>query len=416
VTAFVPADAYRPARTVESVPWMEIPGVRAVVWALGRKNVRFVGGCVRDWLCGRPSADVDIATVHPPQETLRRLQQGCIRAKPIGIEHGTVTAITDTGTFEITTLRRDIETDGRHARVAFTDDWAEDAARRDFTINAISVTPDGELFDPAGGMEDLEAGRVRFIGQPAERIREDVLRILRFFRFTAWYGRAAPDAPGVAACAAAAGGLQILPGERISNELHRMLAAPNPYPVTQAMADHAILRAITPLTLAPKILARLVAMEQAYNLEPAPLCRLAVLLPGDADSYAVLAQRLRFSKAESNRLIRLARPLPELGDDEASIRQSLYRVRDREIYTYQTLVAAAEGDRIDMRRRLHEAATWAWPELPVNGLDMIEMGVPAGPTIGVVLNKLEAWWVRRNFEPDRAACLDAMREAFNRST
>lgn len=405
-----------PVRTLPSVPWMEIPGVRAVVWALGRNRVRFVGGCVRDHLAGRSSLDVDMATDHPPQESLRLLREARIRVEPVGIEYGTVLAITDSGQFEITTLRRDVETNGRHAVVAFTDNWVEDAARRDFTINAMSVDPDGRLYDPAGGLDDLDLGRVRFIGDARERIREDVLRILRFFRFTAWYGRAAPEPAGTAACAEAAAELQKLSGERISAELRRLLAAPNPYQVALAMAEHRILSAITPLEPAPRGLSRLVAMEQAYNMEPSPMARLAVFLPGDAAAYEALAERLRFSKVEQRRLTKLARPLPDLGEEPESIRQALFRCKDREIYTLQTLVAAAEGDRIDMRLRLHEAASWAWPTMPVSGLDMIELGVPAGPKVGAILSHLEEWWIRRNFAPDRNACLDAVRQAYRQST
>jgi len=395
---------------------MQIPGIRAVVWALGRENVRFVGGCVRDYLCGRQNLDVDLATVHVPEETLRLLKEARIRVEPIGIEHGTVMAITASGSFEITTLRRDVETDGRHAVVAFTNNWAEDAARRDFTINAMSVSPEGGLFDPAGGIDDLEAGRVRFIGDARERIREDVLRILRFFRVTAWYGRGAPDPEGVIACVEAADSLARLSGERISTELRRLLAAPDPCPVVETMAGHAVLRSIAPLAMAPRTLARLVALEQAAQLKPYPLCRLAALLPGDTEAYEALAERLRFSKAERSRLRRLARPLPDLGSDPESIRQALYRSKDREIYTLQALIAAAEGDPGDLRMRLHEAATWPWPELPVSGLDLIEAGIPKGPNIGKILNLLEEWWVRQNFEPDREACLNAVRRAYEQST
>ncbi len=411
-----PASAAMPARTLARVPWMEIPGVRAVVWALGRNHVRFVGGCVRDHLAGRDSLDVDMATDHPPHQSLDLLRQARIRVEPIGIEHGTVVAITDSGHFQVTTLRRDVETDGRRAVVAFTEDWSEDAARRDFTINAMSVDPDGRLYDPAGGIDDLEQGRVRFIGDPRQRIREDHLRILRFFRFTAWFGRAAPDAAGIAACAEAAEQLKNLSGERVSAELRRLLAAPNPYQVALAMAEHRILRVVTPLELVPRLLSRLVAIEQAYNLEPSPLARIAVLMPGDADAYTGLAERLRFSNTERKRLVSLARPLPALGDEPESIRQALYRCGDREIYTLRCLVAAVEDDQIDLRLRLHEAAAWAWPSFPVSGLDMIRSGVPPGPKVGAILAHLEEWWIRRNFQPDREACLEAVQQALRRST
>jgi poly(A) polymerase len=412
---FVATNAHMPSRTLARVPWMETPGVRAVVWALGRDKVRFIGGCVRDFLCERESLDVDIATSHPPHQTLLLLEAARVRAKPIGIGHGTVVAITDTGRFEITSLRRDVETDGRHATVAFTDDWAEDAARRDFTINAMSVNPDGQLFDPAGGIDDLINGRVRFIGEPKQRIAEDVLRALRFFRFSAWYGTAAPDQAGVAACAAAASQLHILSGERVSTELRRLFAAPNPYQAAQSMADCKMLKSITSLQLMPRALSRLVAVEQANNIEPSPLCRLALALPGSDSDYEKLSERLKFSKAERNRLLKLARPLPDLGNDPTTVRQALYRVKDREIYTLQALVAAAEGDGVDLRLRLHEAASWAWPSLPVNGLDLIALGMQPGPNVGAVLSRLDEWWMRQDFVPDRESCLKAVRAAYERA-
>lgn len=413
--ANAPILADMPVRSVSHIPWMDIPGVRAVVWALGRENVRFVGGCVRDFLLGRPNLDVDMATPLQPEETMQRLREAHIRVKPIGIEHGTVVALTSTGQFEITTLRRDVETDGRRATVAFTTDWVEDALRRDFTINAFSVDPDGNLYDPCGGLSDLSAGIIRFIGDPDERIREDVLRLLRFFRFAAWYGRGRLHQASLAAAARAADRLEILSGERLSAELHRLLAAADPGSAVEAMATNDILRSLTSLSIRPRPLAAFVVLEGAYDLPPCPVARLAAMLPGPADAYAALAERLRFSKAETRRLATLARPLPALGNDEAEVRRLLYRTGDRERYRLRALLAAAEGEAGDLSLRLRVAETWPWPQLPVSGLDLVELGVKPGPHVGDILRLVEDWWVRRDFTPDRAACLAAIRKSLESS-
>jgi poly(A) polymerase len=405
-----------PVRTLSHVPWMDIAGVRAVVWALGREHVRFVGGCVRDLLLGRTSLDVDIATDLPPAESLLRLRKGDIKVKPIGFDHGSVVAFTSTGQFEITTLRRDIETDGRHATVAFTDDWTEDAQRRDFTMNSLSVDPDGHLFDPCGGLTDLEAGVVRFIGNPDQRISEDVLRLLRFFRFSAWYSRGGLDRLGLAAAARAADKLPILSGERVSSELRRLLGAPDPTAAVDAMAHHQVLRALTPVPIKPRPLHRLVALERSNGLTPAPVTRLAAMLPGSSADYAALADRLRFSKVESGKLQALARPLPSLGDDPAAIRRALYRVGDRDRYRQLVVLAIADGDTRPVAERLKTAADWPWPQFPIGGLDLIEIGVKPGPHIGEILKVVQDWWVRRDFGPDRADCLAAVRKSLEPET
>ena len=405
-----------PVRTLPHVPWMDIAGVRAVVWALGREHVRFVGGCVRDLLLGRTSLDVDMATDLPPTESLLRLTKVGIRVKPIGIEHGTVIAFTSTGQFEITTLRRDVETDGRHATVAFTDDWVEDAQRRDFTMNALSVDPDGNLFDPCGGLTDLEAGLVRFIGDPDQRIAEDALRLLRFFRFSAWYSRAGLDREGLAAAACNADKLEILSGERLSAELQRLLQAPDPTVAVEAMGRHNILQALTSLAIQPRPLRRLVALEQSHGMPPAPLTRLAAMLPGAETDYTVLAERLRFSKAETAKFKTLTRPLPDLGADAAGIRRALYSTGDRDRYRQLALLALADGEPGHLDQRLQIAADWPWPKFPVGGFDLVEIGVKPGPHIGQILRVVEDWWIRRDFAPDRAACLAAVQKSLDPTT
>ncbi|MEE8534186.1 MAG: CCA tRNA nucleotidyltransferase, partial [Alphaproteobacteria bacterium] len=227
---------------------MKAPATRAVVDALTADSaeVRFVGGCVRDAVAGRKVTDVDIATPDPPETVTRLLEAAGIRVVPTGIAHGTVTAVIRHRHFEITTLRRDVETYGRRAKVAFTDDWTADAARRDFTINALFCDPDGTLYDPFGGIDDLDAGRVRFVGDAVKRIKEDVLRLLRFFRFYAHYGRPPPDAEALAACRAMARALPGLSGERVSAELLRLLAAPDPAAVLALMIEAEVLAFVLP--------------------------------------------------------------------------------------------------------------------------------------------------------------------------
>ncbi|MFQ5959208.1 MAG: CCA tRNA nucleotidyltransferase, partial [Alphaproteobacteria bacterium] len=237
-----------PAGTIEPQRWMTVRATRAVVDALRAQGaeVRFVGGCVRDAVAGRKVTDVDIATPDPPETVIRLLEAAGIRVVPTGIKHGTVTAVVARRPFEITTLRRDVETYGRHAKVAFTDDWTADAARRDFTINALFCAPDGTLYDPFGGLDDLRAGRVRFVGDAVQRIREDVLRLLRFFRFYAHYGRPPPDAEALAACRAMALALPSLSGERVCAELLRLLAADDPAAVLELMIEADVLEFVLP--------------------------------------------------------------------------------------------------------------------------------------------------------------------------
>ncbi|MFN3616319.1 MAG: CCA tRNA nucleotidyltransferase, partial [Rubrimonas sp.] len=242
--------------------WLNDPAICAVMAALASARPLFVGGCVRDALLGRTASDVDVCVTSPPDRTMAMLSAAGLRAEPTGVDHGTVTAISGGRGIEVTTLRRDVATDGRRAVVAFTDDPAEDAARRDFTMNALYAGPDGVVLDPLGGLQDLRAGRVRFIGDAHARIAEDFLRVLRFFRFTAWFGRAGVDADGLRACAAHAQELRRLSRERIGREMRRLLAAPDPGPAVAAMADAGVLAPVA-AGADPSILPALVAAERA---------------------------------------------------------------------------------------------------------------------------------------------------------
>src|SRR6185312_15373314 len=293
------------ALTIDPAKWRSRRGVKRLLDALGAKEglTRYVGGAVRDDLLDLPVSDVDLATRLEPNEVVRRLEAARIKAVPTGIDHGTVTAVSDGHPYEITTLRRDVETDGRRATVAFTSDWEEDAARRDFTINALSADPrTGEVFDYFGGLDDLQARHIRFIGHPLKRIAEDHLRILRFFRFHARFGVGEPDAAALEACTARANDLMALSRERIADELLKLLEVPDPSPTVAIMLDRGILRPILPELDGLEHLKALIAAEREAKLSPDALRRLAALLPRDAEIADDIGARLRLSNKARKRL------------------------------------------------------------------------------------------------------------------
>jgi poly(A) polymerase len=388
----------------------------AVLKALGQggAELRFVGGCVRDAVLGRPIGDVDIATPEPPDLVIERLTAAGLKAVPTGIAHGTVTAVAGGKAFEITTLRRDVETFGRHARIAFTDDWQEDAARRDFTFNALSCRPDGVLFDYFGGLEDLAAGRVRFVGDARQRIAEDRLRLLRFFRFLAWYGRAGPDPEGLKAASEAAPELALLSGERIQAEMLKLLAAPNPTPTLRLMAQRGVLGHAIPAEGNIERLEKLLEIESLAGLAPDPIRRLGALLQPDADGILRLAERWRLSNAARDRLLAVAapgpKPDPALSDREQRV--LLYRTgslscADSVLIAWAEALIAGRNEDADRWRRLLTLPTrWPVPVLPLKGRDLRAVGLKPGPQIGELLAALEAWWIDQDFMPDRQACLD----------
>src|SRR6266481_5495286 len=329
-------------------PWMVEPATQAVLAALaaGGVEARFVGGAVRDSLLGRPTpgssprADIDIATPAPPERIIELLEKSGIRVVPTGLAHGTVTAIVPPRQFEITTLRRDVETYGRRARVAFDADWTEDAARRDFTINAIFLDPDGTVHDPVGGLADLQARRVRFVGDPATRIAEDVLRLLRYYRFEARFGTGAGDPEARAACRAAAHLLPTLSGERVSQELLKLLETRDPIAILEMMQEDGVLAVALPEARHIERLRQMIAIEP----EPDPLRRLAALVEIDGEGALALAARLRFSNAWRDRLHGLAPPWPldPLGDARSQ-RRALYRLGTERYRDIAWLVAAGGG-------------------------------------------------------------------------
>jgi len=384
-------------------PWMAAPETAAVMRALGagEGRARFVGGLVRDALLGRAVEDIDIASADPPDRVMERLAGAGIRVVPTGLAHGTVTAIRDGRHFEITTLRRDVETDGRRAVVAYTDDWAEDARRRDFTVNALFADADGTLYDPVGGLDDLVARRVRFVGDPETRIREDVLRLLRFYRMLARFGRAA-DGASRDACRRLAPLLPGLSGERVQGELRRMLAVDDPRPVSRMMAADAVLAPILPALTDIDRLAALV------ELEPAPdwLRRLAALATGDGATAAGIADRLRLSRPDARRLVALAPPATaaDLPADDPARRRRLHAVGGAVLRDRALLAAAAGLDRAGVLPAVLAAAGWTRPRFPLHGRDALALGLAPGPEVGRLLALVQAWWEAADFAPDAAAC------------
>ncbi len=393
-----------------SARWIRAHATKTVMAALedGEPGsaARFVGGCVRNALLGAPVDDIDIATVLEPQTVMARLEAAGLKAVPTGLDHGTVTGIANGKPFEITTLRRDVDTDGRHASVAFTDDWAEDARRRDFTFNALYADRAGALYDPLGGLADLDAGRVRFIGDARARIREDYLRILRFFRMHAWYGRADLDPVGLEAIAAEREGLTGLSGERVHKELLRLLEADDPVPSVAAMADIGVLTIVLKEAgpLAP--LAALVALERALMLPADGLRRLAALLYGYSRMPPGLGDRLRLSNAQRKTLAgRLGADWDAIaGADKAALKVLLYRCGVDRSADLALIAAAVTGRDADhVADALDVMRTWSVPVFPLTGRDVTGAGVEKGPRVGRILARLEDEWIAGGFKADRAA-------------
>jgi poly(A) polymerase len=380
---------------------MAAPETRRVFEALAADgaHARFVGGCVRDSLLRRPVKDIDIATDAEPERVLRLLVSARIRAIPTGISHGTITAVIGTAHYEITTLRHDVETFGRHARVAFTDDWMIDASRRDFTMNALFCTIDGTLYDPFGGVEDARAGRVRFVGDARDRITEDVLRLLRFFRFQAHYGLTPPEPAALDACIQLAPLLPRLSGERVQGEMFRLLRARDPVPVLRLMIDHGILAHLLPDATA---IDRLAFVTGHAPGQDDPVLRLAALLKTDRAGALRVAERLRLSNADTVRLALLTAPPVIVAS--LNPRQLLHRFG---IDTARDLVLLHDPERTAILGQA--AAKWESPRFPLQGRDLLDLGIPRSPRIGQLLHGIERWWEDRDYRPTREDCLIELR-------
>jgi len=403
--------------------WLAHADTQRVIAALTADGAtaRFAGGCVRDALLNLPVSDIDIAIDRPPEETLRLLKAAGIRAVPTGLAHGTVTAVMPYRHFEITTLRRDVETDGRHAVVAFTDDWTADAMRRDLTINALFADAEGRVFDPVDGIADLGARRVRFVGDAATRIAEDVLRILRFFRFYGRYGAPPADPQALAACRRLAPKIADLSGERVRDEMLKILAGHHPAEVIVLMRGEGVTHWLFPEPLDVGRMRLLSWLEErgVSDLAADPLRRLGALIAtASPDAAAEVTARWRLSNAEADRLAAMLRPSPEgaprVDMDPASARRALDDL-GVVAWTDQVLLAWADyrqtygtggpvpgscGTRA-WESLLHLPETDPVPAFPLGGADVLALGVPAGPPVGELLRRLRAEWREEDFRPDR---------------
>lgn len=392
--------------------WKDLPGPRAVMAALGAEKglARFVGGCVRNTVMALPITDIDIATVHPPEETMRMLEGSGITAKTTGFAHGTVTAIIKGQPFEITTLRRDLETDGRHAVVAFTDDWAEDAARRDFTMNAMFMDLEGEILDPTGGHQDAVDGRVRFVGDPTLRIHEDALRILRFFRFQAQYGRTPLDQAGLQACERNAGPQNVLSGERIRSELQKLLSARGAGAVVRAMDEADILKPLFPRGLEVRMLEHLIALETKLIGDQGDVLRRFAVLVGS--NSATVLDRLRFSNKDRLRLGLMNADHLNLDASEADLKINLYRLGSGR-FIDAVLVSAArhDGKTSQVQAVLEIQGRWTAPQFPLRGADLITLGLAPGARVGRILAEIEEYWIADGMRGSHEACLSQARNA-----
>jgi len=369
--------------------WAQLPEAALLLTALDTADgaTRMVGGAVRDALIGRATSDIDLATRLAPEAVMERARAAGLKAHPTGIEHGTVTVLADGRPFEVTTLRRDVSTDGRRATVAFTDDWREDAARRDFTINALYADPlTGEVHDYFGGSEDLAGRRVRFIGDPLRRIAEDHLRILRFFRFHARFGSAEPDADALAACTARANDLMALSRERVRDELLKLLAADDPLPAVRLMLERGIFAPVLPEATSADTLAALIAAEARFG-QSDPLRRLAALLPPDAELLDQVGHRLRLSTADRKRLAASAQRTERLPDDPRALAYWQGADIARDLWLLAGRHPAALAALVD----------WKRPRPPLGGGDLIARGMAPGPAVAARLRAIEERWVTSGF-------------------
>jgi len=397
-------------------PWMTAPETRAVMYALAKDggSARFVGGVVRNALLGQSVSDIDIATPLTPDAVTKKLEAAKLKAVPTGVEHGTVTAVSNGRPYEVTTLRRDVSTDGRRAVVAFTKDWTEDAQRRDFTMNALYADANGDVFDSVGGVADLKAGKVRFVGDPTTRIREDYLRILRLFRFQAWYGKGEIDKAALQAAAAEKAGLKQLSGERIAKEMLKLLVADDPVPVLRSMAATGILSEILPGELNIARLERLCTLDASNFFQPDPILRLAALLPARVAAANELADRWKLSNADRERLADLCGATEKIVSylSIKEVRKALYklgiaRFKDRVFLKWAE--DPKETTYIQWRALLAMADAWERPRFPLDGGNVMAAGVPQGPLIGKILGEVEEWWIDSDFIEDEFSLAERLK-------
>jgi len=401
---------------ITHAPWLKAAETQKLITALEAARAggsRFVGGCVRNTLMGREVDDIDIATQLTPDEVIAVCKQAGFAAHPTGIEHGTVTIVVNRRPFEVTTLRRDVSTDGRRATVAFTESWEEDASRRDFRMNALYADAKGAIHDPTGGgLDDVRKGRVIFIGDAHTRIREDYLRILRFFRFNAWYARGPLDPAGLSACADLVSGLDALSVERIWKEVKKLLAAPDPRAAWEAMkAIEVVAHALPELSNEARLDA-LCTLEADLMLHVDPMARVAAAL-ADQEAAKAFARRLKLSNEERDRLV------AALGTDVKitsymslrEMRRAIYKLGN-EVFRDRVMLAWADagGEKAQQWRALvAHGQMWTPPKLPLSGDEVMAAGVPAGPKVGVILREVEDWWIDADFPDDKLSVIERLK-------
>lgn len=408
----MPSQSGRTDRKLGNVAWFSTGGLPRLLGVLDcdGEEARVVGGAVRNELLGVPIVEIDVATTAVPDEVVRRVSAAGFRPVPTGIEHGTVTVVIDKHPFEVTTLRQDVETYGRHAKVEFGRDWKADAERRDFTINALSATRDGTVYDYAHGLDDLAARRVRFIGDASKRIAEDYLRILRFFRFHAAYGSGRLDAAGLAACIAGRDGLEQLSRERVRMEMMKLLVAPHAEPTLTAMADAGLLLRVLGAVPYLASFGNMVKVEGAAGVEPNAVRRLGALGVAIAEDAERLWQKLRLANNEHDRLASMGegwrRISPAYGEKAAKV--LLYRLRPQN-FTDRVLLAWARSDAKSSDADWMALATlpqrWAAPVFPLKAADFMKRGLPQGPGLGAAIAAAEQAWITAGF-PDGQVTLD----------
>ena len=419
------------SKDLAKAPWLRAPDTQKIMQTLGNDAVRVVGGCVRDTLRGLPALndrdiDIDMATTHPPEDVQDMLSATGFKVIPTGIEHGTVTVVATERNYEITTLREDIETDGRHARVRFGSDWQADAARRDFTINALYADCDGKIYDPleatgTSGLADLEAGVVRFIGDPDTRIAEDYLRVLRFFRFSAQLQPHATDEKSFSACVRAANqkdGLAALSGERLAQELFKLLTHVTAPHALELMDGAGLLPFIFPFTPAMDIqsmrFANLIKIQETHFFEADTLLRLAALCPDSKAVSGQLSEKFRLSKKHTKRLGAAldtsCNPVCYMSARE--MRRALY-VSGREAFIDRCFLMWALDEKINnavqWRALIAMATSWEKPDFPLTGDMMKTAGVPEGPEMGRVSQEVERWWIDSDFTEDKFSIIERLK-------
>lgn len=373
------------------------------IFAILDNKARFVGGCVRNFLLGIDITDIDIATEHMPEITMQKLKESGIKAIPTGIKHGTITAVLNNTQYEITTLRKDVSCDGRHAEVEFTDSWKEDAARRDFTINAMSMDIDGKVYDYFGGREDLKSGLLKFVGNAEQRANEDILRILRFFRFYAYYGKGQMDSHALDACEKLAEKITSLSGERIQTEMFKLLRAKNPYPVLKVMQD----KNISKYLFADGI--NLNTLKKLQNISNSSLLRLCSLMVDfSKDDVINQAKNWKLSNKDKKYLISVLYPSAEFdADKDIKFQRKTIRALGNKIYKDVVLIRfCCDNFSINKMNNLLEIVDkWQAPVFPLGGRDIQHLGLQ-GKQIGDALLKAEKWWESEDYQPEKAEILD----------